>query len=186
MGFGVIEGDGDEIVLVDCGALSPPKRPPSRALEERQTGSSIGERLCFLYNELLKVIKKYRPDAVVVETPFVGDNVRSALAIGRAQAIALLAAASRKLPAFEYSPARIKQVVSGYGASTKEQMQTMVKLQLDLAEVPQPHDAADALAVAICHIREAHLNEVLANQNLSQCHSPRKRGIQRRDEGGRR
>ncbi len=152
MGFGVIESDGDEIVLVDCGALSPVKR------------SSIGERLCFLYNELLKVIKKYRPDAVVVETPFVGDNVRSALAIGRAQAIALLAAASRKLPAFEYSPARIKQVVSGYGASTKEQMQTMVKLQLNMAEVPQPHDAADALAVAICHIREAHLNEVLARQ----------------------
>ena len=78
--------------------------------------------------------------------------------------IALLAAASRKLPAFEYSPARIKQVVSGYGASTKEQMQTMVKLQLDLDEVPQPHDAADALAVAICHIREAHLNEVLNRQ----------------------
>jgi crossover junction endodeoxyribonuclease RuvC len=162
MGFGVIESDGDEIALVDCGALSPKR-------------SSIGERLYFLYEELLKIIRRCRPDALAVETPFVGDNARSALAIGRAQAVAILAAASRKLPAFEYPPATIKQVVSGYGVSTKEQMQEIVKLQLGLEEVPQPHDAADALAVAICHLRQSHIDELLDRQDSSQNrHSPRK------------
>ena len=151
MGYGVVDSDGDEIALVDCGALSPKR-------------SSIGERLCFLYEELLKIIRRCRPDAVAVETPFVGDNVRTALAIGRAQAIAMLAAASCKLPAFEYSPATIKQMVSGYGVSTKEQMQEMVRLQLGLEKAPQPHDAADALAVAICHLRQSHLDELVAHQ----------------------
>jgi crossover junction endodeoxyribonuclease RuvC len=154
MGYGVIETKDDEIALVDCGALSPKR-------------SSIGERLSFLYEGLLKIIKRCQPDAVVVEQPFFAENARSALAIGRAQAIALLAAATRDLPSFEYTPAQIKQTVASYGASTKEQVQEMVRLQLGLAEVPQPDDAADALAVAICHIRQTHLNELLARQKES-------------------
>jgi len=151
MGYGVVEAKDDEIALVDCGALSPKR-------------SSIGERLCFMYKELVKIIKRCQPDVVVVETPFVGENARSALAIGRAQAVALLAAATQNLPSFEYAPAQIKQTVTSHGASSKEQVQEMVKLQLGLAEVPQPHDAADALAVAICHIRQSHLSELLASQ----------------------
>jgi crossover junction endodeoxyribonuclease RuvC len=151
MGYGIIEARDDEIALVDCGSLSPKR-------------SSIGERLCFMYKELVKIIKRCQPDVVVVETPFVGENARSALAIGRAQAVALLAAATQNLPSFEYAPAQIKQTVTSHGASSKEQVQEMVKLQLGLAEVPQPHDAADALAVAICHIRQSHLSELLARQ----------------------
>jgi crossover junction endodeoxyribonuclease RuvC len=169
MGYGIVEAKDDEIALVDCGALSPKR-------------SSIGERLCFMYEELVKVIKKYRPDVVVVETPFVGENARSALAIGRAQAVALLAAATQNLPSFEYAPAQIKQTVASHGASSKEQVQMMVKLQLGLSAVPQPHDAADALAVAICHLRQTHLDELVARQKLSQnCHSPRRRGIRSRN-----
>ncbi len=150
MGYGVIESRDDEIALIDCGALVSSERSP------------IGERLSYLYRELLEIIQRHRPETVVVEQPFLAKNVRSALAIGRAQAIALLAAASKGVPSHEYTPAQIKRMVANYGASSKEQVQEMVRLQLGLAEAPHPDDAADALAVAICHLREAHLNNLLA------------------------
>jgi len=156
MGYGVIESRDDEIALIDCGALVGAERSP------------IGERLSYLYDELLKIISRQKPDVVAVEQPFVAKNVRSALAIGRAQAIALLAAAGKGIPTYEYTPTQIKQRVANYGASSKEQVQEMVKLQLGLAEVPQPNDAADALAVAICHLREAHLSNLLAGQKERQ------------------
>jgi len=152
MGYGVIESEDDEIVLIDFGALVGPGRSP------------IGERLSYLYNELLEIIQRHQPDAVAVEQPFIAKNVRSALAIGRAQAIALLAAAGRGIPTYEYTPTQIKQRVANYGASSKEQIQEMVRLHLGLSQVPQPNDAADALAVAICHLREIHLSNLLANQ----------------------
>ena len=105
---------------------------------------------------------------MVVEQPFIAKNARSALAIGRAQAVALLAAAGRGIPTYEYTPTQIKQRVANYGASSKEQIQEMVRLQLGLSEVPQPNDAADALAVAICHLREIHLSNLLASQREGQ------------------
>ena len=152
MGYGVIESRDDEIALVDCGVLRNPARSP------------IGERLSYLYSELSKIISRYQPDVVAVEQPFMAKNVRSALAIGRAQAVAILAAANRGIPTYEYTPTQVKQRVANYGASSKEQVQEMVKLQLGLSQVPQPNDAADALAVAICHLREIHLSNLLANQ----------------------
>ena len=152
MGYGVVESDDDEMAMVDCGALLGPKRSP------------IGERLSYLYDKLLEIIQRHQPDAVVVEQPFVAKNVRSALAIGRAQAVALLAAAVRGIPTYEYTPAQVKQRVANYGASSKEQVQEMVRLQLGLSQVPQPNDTADALAVAICHLREVHLSNLLASQ----------------------
>jgi len=150
MGYGVIESKGGEIAMVDCGALKCPARSP------------IGERLSYLYGELLKIISRYRPDAVAVEQPFMAKNVRSALAVGRAQAVAMLAAANRGLQVYEYTPTEVKQKVTDYGASSKEQVQEMVRLQLELSEAPQPIDAADALAVAICHLREMQLQSLLA------------------------
>jgi len=156
MGYGVIESENDEITLVDFGAITVPER------------SGIGERLSLLYNQLLDVILRHRPDVVAVEQPFVSKNVKSAMAIGRAQAIALLAAANRKIPSYEYTPAQVKQRVTNYGASSKEQIQEMVRLQLGMAEVPQPNDAADALAVAICHVQEMHVNDLLARQREGQ------------------
>jgi crossover junction endodeoxyribonuclease RuvC len=152
MGYGVIESSEDEITLVDFGAI---KSPPH---------SLVGERLGHLYSQLLEVITRCQPDVVAVEQPFMAENVRSALAIGRAQAVAILAAANRGIPAYEYTPAQVKQRVANYGASSKEQIQEMVRLQLGLSQVPQPSDAADALAVAICHLREIHLSNLLANQ----------------------
>jgi crossover junction endodeoxyribonuclease RuvC len=150
MGYGVIEAKDDEITLVDCNALTTPKRSP------------IGDRLSYLYQRLLEIMSRYQPDAVAIEQPFMSKNVKSALAVGRAQAIAILAAASKGIPIYEYTPAQVKQMVTDYGASSKEQVQEMVRLQLGLSEVPQPSDAADALAVAICHLRETHLDSLLA------------------------
>ena len=152
MGYGVIAAADDDISLIDYGALTAEK------------SENIGERLNQLYNGILEVIRRHRPDAVAVEQPFIAKNVRSAMAIGRAQAIALLAAAGKGIPSFEYTPTQIKQRVADYGASTKEQIQEMVRLQLGLAEVPQPNDAADAIAVAICHLRETHLSQFITGQ----------------------
>ena len=152
MGYGVIEDRDDEIALVDYGALNSPARSP------------IGERLSYLYNGLVEIISRCQPDAVAVEQPFMAKNVKSALAVGRAQAVAILAAANRQIPTYEYTPTQVKQRVANYGASSKEQIQEMVRLQLGLSQAPQPSDAADALAVAICHLRETYLERLLAKQ----------------------
>jgi len=149
-GYGVIETEDDEATFVECGALTAPARSP------------IGERLSYIYQRLLEVVARVRPDVMAIESPFVAKNVRSAIAIGQAQAIAMLAAAGEKIPTRQYSPAEVKQRVTDYGASTKEQVQEMVKLQLGLKEAPHPTDAADALAVALCHLRQMHLDELLA------------------------
>ena len=152
MGYGIIEDSGDRMVLVDCGALGCPERSP------------LGERLNFLYGELKKIIAQHKPDAIAIEQPFVAKNVKSALAIGKAQAVAILAAAGGEIPSHEYTPAQVKQRVANYGTSSKQQVQEMVRLQLGLSSVPQPSDAADALAVAICHCHEVRLAGLLAEQ----------------------
>jgi crossover junction endodeoxyribonuclease RuvC len=152
MGYGVIEDSGDKMTLLDCGALGCPERSP------------MGERLNFLYTELEKIIARHKPDAIAIEQPFVAKNVKSALAIGKAQAVAILAAANGEVPSYEYTPAQIKQRVANYGAGSKQQIQEMVRLQLGLSSVPEPSDAADALAVAICHCHEVRLEGLLAEQ----------------------
>ena len=152
-GYGVVEDDSGRLTLVDCGALTT------------SSGSPIGERLSYLYHRLLEITARYHPEAVAVEQPFVAKNVRSALAIGRAQAIAILAAADNGVPIYEYTPSQIKRTIANYGASSKKQVQEMVKLQLGLATPPEPSDAADALAVAICHLHEVHLSNLIRRQS---------------------
>ena len=152
MGYGVIEARDDNVSRVDYGALATKQRSP------------IGERLDLLYRGLGEIIARHQPDVVAVEQPFVAKNVRTALAIGRAQAVAILAAAGRGLPVFEYTPAQVKQRIANFGGSSKEQVQEMVRLQLGMTEVPQPDDAADALAVALCHLSEMRLTRLTAGQ----------------------
>ena len=152
IGYGVIDSEADEMTLVECNALTCNQR------------SSMGERLSYLYNGLSQVIARHQPDAVAIEQPFVAKNVRSALAIGKAQAVSILAAANRGIPTYEYTPAQVKQAVANYGASSKEQVQEMVRLQLGLAQSPQPLDASDALAVAICHVQETRLENLIGGQ----------------------
>ena len=152
MGYGVIESRDEEATLIDCGVLTTKSRSP------------IGERLSYLYSELVEIVSKFQPDVLAIEQPFVAKNAKSALAIGRAQAVAILVAANRDIPVHEYTPTRIKQQVASYGASSKEQVQEMVRLQLGLSQAPQPSDAADALAVALCHLGETHVSNLLSGQ----------------------
>ncbi len=152
MGYGIIESRDEATTLIDCGVLSTSGRSP------------IGERLSYLYNRLVEIVVRFQPDAVAIEQPFVAKNVKSALTIGRAQAVAILAAVNRGIPTYEYTPAQIKQKITNYGASSKEQIREMVRLHLGLTQAPEPSDAADALAVALCHLSETHLSALLSRQ----------------------
>jgi crossover junction endodeoxyribonuclease RuvC len=152
LGYGVVDGE-EEMHMVDCGVVSLSARLP------------MEERLRSLYREVGKIIARHRPSEVAIEDPFIGHNVRSAFAIGKAQAIAILAAANKRLPIYYYSPAKIKKQITSYGQSDKQQVQEMVRVQLGLSELPQPSDAADALAVAMCHIQQRRLNQWVAEHN---------------------
>jgi len=150
MGYGVVEEqDGNRISMIGCGIISASQKLP------------VEQRLCILYEGLVKVIADFNPVEAAVEEPFVAGNARSALAIGRAQAVAILAAAQAKLPVSRYMPTQVKQLVTSYGRSGKDQVRQVVKLQLGVSELPEASDAADALAVAICHLNQVHLNRVL-------------------------
>ena len=150
MGYGVIEEKGGgSIVMIVCGVISVPQKMP------------IEERLRVLHEGLTKMISEYKPEVVALEEPFVAGNARSALAIGRAQAVAILAAAQARLPVFRYMPTQVKQLVTSYGRSSKDQVKQVVKLQLGVTDLPEASDAAYALAVAICHLNQKHLDDIL-------------------------
>lgn len=139
-GYGCIEASGSRHRLVICGCLSGPAR------------ATFPERLKAIHSGLCDLLARHRPDCVAIEDIFYARNVRSALRLGHARGVALLAACEANLPIAEYAPAEIKRAVVGYGRAEKSQVQQMVKLLLGLDEAPAPHDAADALAVAICHL----------------------------------
>jgi crossover junction endodeoxyribonuclease RuvC len=151
-GYGLVESNNDEISLVDCGAFTTPPRAP------------VAERLRTLYLALVDLLARWQPNEVAVEEPFVAANVRSALAVGQARAIAILAAANAGLPVYQYTPNQVKRSIANYGHSNKEQVQEMVRLQLGLATPPQPYDAADALAIALCHIWESRLARLISER----------------------
>ena len=137
-GYGLVLLSEDRPQAVAYGALNIRK------------GRPLPERLHQIYDGIAGVIADWQPAEVAVEDFLVG-NVRAAVAIGEARAVVLLAAAQAGLPVFQYQPAQVKQFVTSYGGSQKVQVQEMVRLLLGLAEAPQPPDAADALAVALCH-----------------------------------
>ncbi|WP_003541657.1 crossover junction endodeoxyribonuclease RuvC [Desulfotomaculum nigrificans] len=138
-GYGVLEFKGNSYKPVDYNCL--------------RTGPelSLDLRLKNLYQEINRIIAKYQPQYMAVEELFFNKNVRTALAVGHARGVALLAGANAGIPVAEYTPLQVKQAVTGYGKADKQQVQFMVKTLLSLPEVPKPDDVADALAVAICH-----------------------------------
>jgi crossover junction endodeoxyribonuclease RuvC len=146
-GFGIIESDGNRHSLVEHGVVASPR------------SLSFPEKLLHIHNELIQVIERCRPDRVAVENLFYAVNVKSALKLGHARGVALLTCVSRGLPVDEYSPLEIKQAVVGYGRADKRQVQKMVALLLGLGAPPEPHDAADALAVALCHAHRLRFEE---------------------------
>jgi crossover junction endodeoxyribonuclease RuvC len=139
-GYGCVETDGSRHRIVLSGAISTP------AL------ASFPEKLLRIHGRLEALLARCRPDCVAIESLFHAANARSALKLGHARGVAVLAAVEAGLPVAEYTPAEIKRAVVGYGRAEKHQVQQMVKLILGLAALPSPHDAADALAVAICHV----------------------------------
>lgn len=152
MGYGVLDVNevGDQPRMVQCGVLTAPRT------------ASLAQRLHDLYLGLVDVLVRFSPDEMAIEEPFVARNARSAIAIGRAQAIAMLSAASHGIPVSTYPPAKVKHGVADYGMGDKEQVQRMVCLQLGLADKPGSSDATDALAVALCHLRQRQLSGLLA------------------------
>ncbi len=139
-GYGCIESDGQRHHLIACGAI------------RTQARVALANRLQQIHDELRQLIETHHPDCVVIENLFHAKNVKSALVLGHARGVAVLAAVHSGVPVLEYTPAEIKASVAGYGRAGKDQMGHMVKLLLGLAAAPKPHDAADALAVAMCHV----------------------------------
>jgi crossover junction endodeoxyribonuclease RuvC len=142
-GYGCIDTDGRRHRLVACGSLSAPAHTP------------FAGRLQIIHEGLAALLAEHRPSCVAIENIFHARNVRSALTLGHARGIALLAAAAAGVPIAEYTPAEIKRAVVGFGRAEKQQVGRMVKLLLALDAVPTPHDAADALAIAICHVHSS-------------------------------
>jgi len=151
-GYGFVKAAGGRagISFADCGGI------------RTRSGSPLPERLLKVHDGLVALIKKHSPDAVAVENVFFAENAKSALKLGHARGVALLAAVECGVPVFEYSPLEIKQAVAGYGHAEKEQVMRMVMALLGLKEPPKPLDASDALAAAICHIHSAGMKKTLA------------------------
>ena len=139
-GYGCVETDGRRYRLVACGAIT------------MRAGDPFPHRLAAIHRELGRLLAVHRPQSVAIENVFHAVNARSALTLGHARGVAMLAAVSAGCEVFEYTPAEVKRAVVGYGRAEKRQVQQMVKLLLGLDEAPAPFDAADALAIAICHL----------------------------------
>ena len=138
-GFGLITKEGPKLTKVDCGVISTSK------------DLDMPERLSILYDDLQEIIKAHRPDVVVVEKLFFTNNITTAMTVSQARGVVLLVAEQNSIRTAEYTPLQVKMAVSGYGKATKKQVQEMVKKILKLEVIPKPDDAADALAIAICH-----------------------------------
>lgn len=147
-GYGLVR-QLDELALEDWGVITTP------------AGMALPERLLKIHAALQDIIRAARPDAMAVEELFFSRNVRTAMAVGQARGVVLLTAAQHGLPVHEYKPTEVKQAVAGYGGADKGQVQEMVRLLLGLDDVPRPDDAADAIAVAICHIHAGRLRQLI-------------------------
>ena len=117
------------------------------------SSEAVAERLVHIYREISSLIRQHRPDAVAVEKLFFNKNVQTAMSVGQARGVILLAGAQGGLPLLEYTPSAVKMAVTGHGSAPKKQVQVMVQSVLGMPEMPSPDDAADALAVAICGLR---------------------------------
>ena len=144
-GYGVVEKQGHNVKYVTCGVILTDKAAP------------MPERLATIYAQLNRLLDVHEPDVIVTEQLFFSNNVTTAMQVGRTVGIVLLAAAQRGLPWMEYRPVEVKMAVVGYGGAEKKQVQYMVTQLLKLDKPPKPDDAADALAIAVCHAHSSHM-----------------------------
>ncbi|MHB1419066.1 MAG: crossover junction endodeoxyribonuclease RuvC [Bacillota bacterium] len=149
-GYGIVETRGHSLKTVAYGQIVT------------SAGEPMPERLHIIYNDLTELIKIYSPEAMAVEKLFFNKNTRTALSVGQAVGVTMLAAACASIKVTEYTPLQVKQAVVGYGRAAKEQVQQMVKMLLGLEEIPRPDDIADALALAICHCHAHSLQDLVS------------------------
>ncbi len=143
-GYGILEGHLGRFQVLDYGCIRPP------------ANDILSMRYRIIYEGICELLDKFQPDAVAVESQYMRDNFSSVLKLGMAKGMVLLAASQRSIPIHEYAPSKAKSAVVGNGRASKIQVQTMVQKLLSLSQMPQPTDAADALALAICHIHNAN------------------------------
>ena len=174
-GYGVIESDGRRCRMLRFGALRASRRGPEH----------FPERLREIHAMLATLIEEFQPHGVAVESVFTALNMKTALRLAEVRGVVLLAAAQRGIPVCSYSPREIKASVAGYGNAAKEQMQLMVRALLGMSETPEPADAADALAVALCHVQAEKYRARLGTGTMQSApeperapslHVPRSRG----------
>ena len=142
-GFGLIEADRGQYRLLSCGAITTPPN------------TDFSWRLGVIYNDMTQLLQVAQPEAVAIEELFFGQNVTTGIKVAQSRGVVLLAIQQAGVPLFEYKPAQVKQAVVGYGNASKHQVQDMTRRLLRLAEVPKPDDAADAVAIALCHARSS-------------------------------
>jgi len=149
-GYGVVDTNGADCSLVRCGVIRSRSSDP------------LAVRLKGIHAGIIEIIRELGPDVAAFESLFYSNNVQSALKLGHVRGVSLVAAAEANLPVFEYSPAEVKSAVTGYGRAEKPQVQQMVRALLKLETTPEPLDASDALAVAICHVHTNRFNKAVA------------------------
>jgi len=141
-GFGILDYKGGQIRTVAFGTIKPPAK------------ESLPNRLEYLNSHMIELLEKFEPNAFAIEDTFFSQNVKSALLLGQARGVLLLAAASKGIPSMDYAPRKVKQSVVGNGAADKTQVQYMVQQILKMDEPPKPLDVSDALAIGLCHINQ--------------------------------
>ena len=142
-GFGVVDAQRGQCKLITCGAITTP------------AGMDFSARLEIIYEDMRKLLEQTKPEAVAIEELFFGQNVTTGIGVAQSRGVILLAIRQAGLEVFSYKPMQVKQAVVGYGNATKHQMQEMTKRLLGLAQLPKPDDAADAIAIALCHARSS-------------------------------
>jgi len=150
-GYAVVEETVGDLHMITLGVITTPAKTP------------LPSRLHTIHSELKEIVAEYEPEAAAVEELFFSRNARTAMSVGHARGVILLALVDSNLPIAEYTPMQIKQAVTGYGNANKHQVQEMVRMLLALPETPKPDDAADAAAVAICYLHRAKLDGLLSN-----------------------
>ena len=138
-GFGIINVNNNQTTLIDYGVIKPSPK------------DTLAKRLFTIFNDVCEIISNYNPQIFAIEEVFYGKNVKSAMRLGQARGASMVAAASKKIPIYEYSARKVKQSLTGNGNAHKSQVQFMVKAKLQMDHNPKPMDAADALAIALCH-----------------------------------
>ena len=143
VGFGLVEAAGGRARLVQCGAITTP------------AGESLPARLLQISNDMDQLLEQFQPEAMAIEELFFNNNITTGIGVAQARGVLLLAAERHQVPIYEYTPSQVKQAVVGYGKAEKRQVMDMTKRLLNLKAVPKPDDAADAVAIALCHARSA-------------------------------